>query len=97
MIGDNVFEVLLAPYVTEKSSMSSGELRQYVFKVATDATKHDIKGAVEKLFSVSVSHVRTCNVSGKKVRFGRTFGQRKSWKKAYVTLSAGQEIDLSEQ
>ena len=97
MMGDNVFQVLLAPYVTEKSSMSAGDARQYVFKVAKDSSKVDVKNAVEKLFSVSVRSVRTVNVKGKSVRFGRTMGTKKSWKKAYVTLASGDEIDLSGQ
>jgi len=97
MMGNNVFQVLLAPYVTEKSSMSSSDYRQYVFKVAKDSTKIEIKKAVEELFEVSVRSVRTTNVKGKTVRFGRTAGKHKDWKKAYVTLAAGQEIDLATQ
>jgi large subunit ribosomal protein L23 len=66
-----------------------------LFRVATDATKPEIKAAVEMLFNVKVEGVSTVNVKGKVKRFGRTFGRRKDWKKAYVSLVQGQEIDLT--
>ena len=93
MNNDNLMKVLLSPMVTEKTSMA--QLKgQYVFKVLKDATKHDIKKAVEQLFEVKVESVQVSNVKGKKKMFGRIPGQRKDWKKAYVTLQEGHSINL---
>lgn len=97
MMTDQAFTILLSPHVTEKTSMAGHDYRQYVFKVAKGATKPQIKSAVENLFNVAVRSVRTVSVRGKTVRFGQTMGQHKSWKKAYVTLAAGQDIDLAAQ
>jgi len=97
MRANNVFEVLLSPHVTEKTSASGHAYRQFVFKVAKTSTKHQIKKAVEELFNVVVRSVRTLNVNGKSVRFGKTMGKHSAWKKAYVTLAEGQDIDLSDK
>ena len=80
-------EIILAPVITEKSMMGTAE-KKYTFKVAKDATKVDIKKAVEQLFSVKVASVNTMNVHGKFRRYGRFEGFKQSWKKAIVTLTA---------
>lgn len=90
---ERIFTILLAPRVTEKTT-SLAKNRQYVFKVHQSANKMEIAQAVKALFNVEVLMVRVCNVKGKKRRFGRFEGQRKDWKKAYVTLKEGQVIDL---
>ncbi|WP_062789194.1 50S ribosomal protein L23 [Aquitalea pelogenes] len=92
---ERLLQVILAPVVSEKSTMVAEKYQQVVFRVATDATKPEIKAAVEMLFNVKVEGVSTVNVKGKVKRFGRTFGRRKDWKKAYVSLVQGQEIDLT--
>lgn len=80
-------EIILAPVITEKSMMGTAE-KKYTFKVAKDATKVDIKKAVEQLFSVKVESVNTMNVKGAFRRYGRFEGFKPSWKKAIVTLTA---------
>ncbi len=92
---ERVYKVLLGPHVSEKSTIISDGAGQVVFKVATDANKREIKVAVETLFKVKVDDVRTVNVKGKtrRTRFGE--GRRSDWKKAYVSLAAGQEIDFA--
>jgi large subunit ribosomal protein L23 len=92
---ERLMQVILAPVVSEKSTMVSEKNQQVVFRVAVDATKTEIKAAVELLFNVKVEGVSTVNVKGKTKRFGRTFGRRKDWKKAYVSLVQGQELDLT--
>lgn len=92
---ERLLQVILAPVVSEKSTFVAEKNQQVVFRVATDATKPEIKAAVELLFSVKVEGVSTVNVKGKVKRFGRSFGRRKDWKKAYVSLVQGQEIDLT--
>jgi large subunit ribosomal protein L23 len=89
---ERLLKVLLAPHVSEKSTLTAENNNTMVFKVATDANKAEIKAAVEKLFEVSVEGVRTVNVKGKTKRFGQRFGKRKDWKKAYVTLAEGSNI-----
>ncbi len=90
------FEVVKAPLITEKGTLVA-EANQLVFKVAREATKLEIKEAVEKLFDCKVSKVRTINVLGKRrTRFGRLLGTRPAWKKAYVTLAEGQPMDILE-
>ncbi len=86
--------VVIAPHVSEKSARIAMEANQYVFRVRTDATKPEIRAAVEQLFEVKVDKVRVVNQSGKTKRFGRTPGRRQDWKKAYVRLAAGQQIEL---
>ena len=89
-----IANVLLAPHVTEKASLIGDAANQYVFRVAKDANKIEIKQAVEAMFDVKVDSVSVANMKGKVKRFGQTLGRRKDWKKAYVRLQAGQEIDL---
>jgi len=89
---ERLLKVLLAPHVSEKSSIAAETNNQYVFRVTTDASKPEIKAAVEHLFNVAVDNVRVSTVKGKVKRFGQRFGRRSDWKKAYVTLKAGQEI-----
>ena len=89
-----IYKVLLAPRVTEKATLSADENNQFVFKVAKDATKPQIKSAVEKLFKVKVKSVRVSNVKGKVKRFGQTLGKRPGWKKAVVCLHEGHDIDF---
>ena len=97
MRADHIFQVLLSPHVTEKTSMAGHAYRQFVFKVAKRSNKAEIKKAVESLFNVVVRSVRTVNVKGKTVRFGQTMGKHGDWKKAYITLAEGHDIDLSDQ
>ncbi|TDR80299.1 LSU ribosomal protein L23P [Paludibacterium purpuratum] len=92
---ERLMQVILAPVVSEKSTMVSEKNQQVVFRVAGDATKPEIKAAVELLFNVKVEGVSTVNVKGKVKRFGRMSGRRKDWKKAYVSLVQGQELDLT--
>ncbi|MFT4653047.1 MAG: large subunit ribosomal protein L23 [Kangiellaceae bacterium] len=89
-----LLKVLLAPHVSEKSTMVSETNNSFVFKVLQDANKAEIKAAVEKLFEVEVQGVRTLNVKGKVKRHGQSFGKRSDWKKAYVVLKEGQDIDF---
>ena len=91
---NRLMQVLLAPHISEKSSVVADANNQYVFKVATDANKTEVKQAVELMFNVKVSAVKVANVKGKTKRFGAKFGKRSDWKKAYITLEAGQEIDF---
>lgn len=92
---ERLMKVLLAPHVSEKSSMIADAGNQVAFKVARDASKPEIKGAVELLFNVKVRAVTVVNVKGKRKRFGRIQGCRLAWKKAYVALHAGHEIDFA--
>jgi large subunit ribosomal protein L23 len=87
--------VVLAPVVSEKSTMVADKNRQYVFRVADRATKPEIKAAVELMFKTQVQSVTVSNVKGKKRRFGRVEGRKRSWKKAYVRLAEGQEINFA--
>ena len=87
--------VVLAPVVSEKSTRVADKDRQYVFRVADGATKPEIKAAVELLFKTKVDSVTVSRVKGKSKRFGRTMGRRRNWKKAYVRLAAGQEINFA--
>jgi len=91
---ERLMKVLLAPHISEKSSMAAEANNQYVFRVVTDASKPEIKAAVEMLFNVGVEAVRVSTVKGKVKRFGQRFGRRSDWKKAYVTLKSGQEINF---
>ena len=91
---DQLMNVVLAPIVSEKSTLVADKHDQVVFRVADAATKPEIKAAVELLFKVTVESVRVLNVKGKQKRFGRHMGKRRGWKKAYVCLAAGQEINF---
>lgn len=88
------YDVILAPVITEKSTAAS-EHGKFLFNVRLDATKEDIKSAVESLFSVKVTKVNTLTRLGKMKRFRNTVGKRQDTKKAVVTLAEGQSIDLS--
>ncbi|MGD8177369.1 50S ribosomal protein L23 [Marinimicrobium sp. ARAG 43.8] len=92
---ERIYKVLLGPVVSEKSAMAGEEGNQVVFKVASDANKLEIKTAVQALFDVKVESVRVLNVKGKtrRTRFG--IGRRSDWKKAYVRLEQGQDIDFA--
>ena len=90
----NLSKVILMPHVSEKSVMIADNVKQQTFKVASNATKKDVKEAIEKLFEVEVTNVNILTVTGKTKVFGRTKGKRKNYKKAYVTLKEGQDIDL---
>jgi len=92
---ERIYKILVAPHVSEKASIVSDRDGQVVFKVSTDANKQEIKTAVETLFKVKVEGVRTVNVKGKTRRTRHGVGQRSDWKKAYVSLAAGQEIDFA--
>ncbi len=91
-----LYNVLLGPHTTEKSVLAAEKRRQITFKVAVDATKTEIKQAVEKIFNVSVEAVRTTNVLGKRKRFKQIKGKRSDWKKASVSLQEGQDINIAE-
>jgi len=94
MNNERLSRVLLTPVVSEKSAVVADSVRQYVFKVLTDATKREIAGAVEKMFDVRVEKVQVVRVKGKQKRFGRLRGRRSDWKKAYVKLQPGYDIQM---
>ena len=89
-----LMQVLLAPTVSEKSTFVGEKHNQVVFRVIQDATKPEIKAAIELLFKGKVKGVQVSNVKGKEKRFGRFMGRRRNWKKAYVALMPGQEINF---
>jgi large subunit ribosomal protein L23 len=91
---ERILDVLKSPHISEKATVVSERDNQIVFKVAVDATKLEIKRAVESLFEVEVDSVKTLNVKGKTKRHGAQIGRRVNWKKAYVSLKEGQEIDF---
>jgi len=95
MNNERLMKVLLSPLVSEKSTISADANNQFTFRVKTDASKREIARAVEKLFNVEVERVQVVNVKGKKKRFGAILGRRSDWKKAYVRLKAGNEIDFT--
>lgn len=92
---ERIFKVLLGPHVSEKATGLAESKDQIVFKVDTTATKLEIKKAVEQLFNVKVESVSTLNVKGKTKRTVRGLGKRNDWKKAYVSLQPGQDIDFA--
>ncbi|MFQ5937083.1 MAG: 50S ribosomal protein L23 [Acidiferrobacterales bacterium] len=94
MNDERLYQVLLAPYVSEKSTRVAEKHKQFVFEVRNDATKPVIKQAVEKMFNVKVESVTVLNAKGKAKRFGRHFGRRRHTKKAYVRLKPGFDIDF---
>jgi large subunit ribosomal protein L23 len=91
---EKLMSVLIGPHLSEKSSGLAERLKQFVFKVRRDADKSDIKRAVELMFDVNVTAVQVVNCMGKSKRFGRSPGRRQDWKKAYVTLAEGQDIEF---
>jgi large subunit ribosomal protein L23 len=92
---ERLLNILLAPQISEKATYVAEKNEQVIFRVASDATKPEVKAAVEKLFNVTVDSVQIANVKGKQKRFGRFNGRRQDWKKAYVCLAAGQEINFA--
>ena len=93
---ERLMQVLLAPQISEKATYIADKFEQVVFRVASDATKPEIKAAVELLFKVEVEGVQVANVKGKVKRFKGATGRRKGWKKAFVSLKPGQEINFVE-
>ena len=91
-----LMNILRAPVISEKSSAAQQDKNTLVFKVLKDATKAEIKAAVETLFNVKVEAVRTLNFQGKVRRTARGFGKRSDWKKAYVTLPEGTQLDIED-
>jgi large subunit ribosomal protein L23 len=92
---ERLMTVLLAPVISEKGTFIADKHEQVVFRVQQDATKPEIKAAVELMFKVEVERVQVSNVKGKEKRFGRFVGRRRNWKKAYVCLKPGQEINFA--
>jgi len=92
---ERLLQVLLAPQISEKATFIAEKNEQVIFKVASTATKPEVKAAVELLFKVEVKSVQIANVKGKTKRFGRSIGHRKDWKKAFVCLKPGQEINFA--
>ena len=97
---ERLMKVLLAPVISEKGTFVGEKNNQYLFRVLPDATKPEIKAAVELMFSakdrkIEVVTVQVLNVKGKDKRFGRFMGRRNNWKKAYVSLKPGQEINFA--
>jgi large subunit ribosomal protein L23 len=90
---EQLMTVLIAPHVTEKTSLAMQNHNQYTFRVRRDASKTDIRKAVELMFDVKVAGVQVVNEPGKQRRFGRIAGRTQDWKKAYVSLTPGQTID----
>ena len=95
MNSERIFQIIRAPLISEKSALLGDDANQAVFRVARDATKPEIKVAVEQLFNVKVAAVRTVVMKGKSKRMGLRRGRRSDWKKAYVSLEQGHEIDLA--
>ncbi|MEZ5552164.1 MAG: 50S ribosomal protein L23 [Pseudomonadales bacterium] len=94
MNAERLYTVLVEPHFSEKVSAQGDIANQYGFKVSVDATKAEIKEAVEKLFGVTVDKVTTLNVKGKTKKTVRGVTRKKNWKKAYVRVAAGQELDF---
>ncbi len=93
---ERLLQVLLAPQISEKATYVAEKNEQVIFRVASNATKPEVKAAVELMFKVQVESVQILNVKGKVKRVGRSVGQRKGWKKAFVCLKPGQEINFVE-
>ncbi len=94
MSQERLMTVLLGPHVSEKSTTLADANNQVTFRVRPDATKDEIKRAVELMFEVDVTSVQVANQKGKSKRFGAIRGRRKDWKKAYVRIAEGQDIDF---
>ncbi len=93
---ERLMKVLLAPQISEKATFVAEKNEQVIFRVASDATKPEIKAAVELMFKVAVDSVQVCCVKGKVKRMGRFTGRRNNWKKAFVCLVPGQQISFAE-
>lgn len=96
MSADRLYQVLVSPVVSEKSSVVAENLNYAVFRVLPTATKAEVKAAVEQAWDVEVEKVQLLNSKGKQKRFGKTLGRRKNTKKAYIRLAEGSEIDFTE-
>jgi large subunit ribosomal protein L23 len=94
-VSEKSLQSVLAPQITEKATMVADKFNQVAFKVAQNATKKDVKDAIEAMFKVEVAAVNLLNMNGKTKRTGRSFGKRSDWKKAYVSLKPGQEINFT--
>jgi large subunit ribosomal protein L23 len=92
---ERLLNILLAPQISEKATYVAEKNEQVIFRVVSDATKPEVKAAVELLFKVNVENVQISNVKGKQKRFGKNIGRRSDWKKAYVCLAPGQEINFA--
>ena len=92
---ERLMTVLLAPVVSEKGTFIAEKHEQVIFRVLQNATKPEVKAAVELMFKVNVESVQIANVKGKQKRFGAHRGRRRNWKKAYVSLKPGQEINFA--
>ncbi|MGV0034463.1 MAG: 50S ribosomal protein L23 [Candidatus Azotimanducaceae bacterium WSBS_2022_MAG_OTU7] len=92
---ERLYNIILGAHISEKTSLIADEANQFAFKVVKDATGPEIKEAVEKIYEVSVKKVSVMNVKGKVKKNARGFSKRPSWKKAYVSLKAGYDIDFS--
>lgn len=92
---ERLLKILVGPHVSEKATMLADAANQHVFKVAVDATRQEVQQAVERLFEVKVASVRVANYKGKAKRAGRFQGRRSHWRKAYVTLQPGHDIELA--
>jgi large subunit ribosomal protein L23 len=92
---ERVYQVIRAPHVSEKGTVLAESARQHIFKVACDATKAEVKEAIETIFKVKVGKVRIMNIKGKVKRFGGRLGKRSDLRKAYVTLLPGNDIDFA--
>ncbi len=89
-----LMKVLITPHISEKATLLADSNHQFVFKILPDATRQEVKQAVELLFNVKVKAVRVCNVKGKRKTFGKVQGRRANWKKAYVGLMPGFDISF---
>jgi len=94
---ERLMTVILAPVISEKSTMLADKNEQVAFRVMQDATKHEVKAAVELLFKVEVESVNVLNIKGKAKRFGKFMGRRNNVRKAYVCLKPGQQIDFQQE
>lgn len=94
---ERLMTVILAPVISEKSTMLADKNEQVAFRVMQDATKHEVKAAVELLFKVEVESVNVLNIKGKAKRFGKFMGRRNNVCKAYVCLKPGQQIDFQQE
>lgn len=92
---ERLLQIILAPVISEKATMLADKREQIIFKVSPSATKPEVKAAVELLFKVQVKEVQILNVKGKTKKFGRFTGTRSSWKKAFVCLKPGQELNFA--
>jgi large subunit ribosomal protein L23 len=92
---ERLLNILMAPQISEKATYVAEKYEQVIFRVVSDATKPEVKAAVELLFKVTVESVQIAVVKGKQKRFGKFSGRRSDWKKAYVSLAPGQEINFA--